>query len=36
VITVVGKSEMMPPGRYECELQRVAGQWAFQAPPRRA
>jgi uncharacterized protein (TIGR02246 family) len=29
VITFDGKSEMMPPGRYECDLQRVAGQWLF-------
>jgi uncharacterized protein (TIGR02246 family) len=30
IITVNGKSSLMPPGRYECELRRVAGEWLFQ------
>lgn len=28
-MTVDGHSKMMPPGRYECDLQRVDGQWLF-------
>ena len=30
VVTVDGKSQMMPPGRYECELRNVDGAWLFQ------
>ncbi|MSP00412.1 MAG: nuclear transport factor 2 family protein [Acetobacteraceae bacterium] len=30
IITVDGKSQMMPPGRYECDLRRVDGEWLFQ------
>jgi uncharacterized protein (TIGR02246 family) len=30
IITVDGKSQMMPPGRYECELRKVDGAWLFQ------
>jgi uncharacterized protein (TIGR02246 family) len=29
IITVEGKSQMAPPGRYECELRRVDGEWLF-------
>lgn len=29
IITVEGKSQMMPPGRYDCELRKVAGEWLF-------
>jgi uncharacterized protein (TIGR02246 family) len=30
IITMNGKSELMPPGRYDCTLRRVAGAWLFQ------
>ena len=30
IVTVDGKSQLMPPGRYECELRRVDGDWLFQ------
>jgi uncharacterized protein (TIGR02246 family) len=30
IITVDGKSRLMPPGRYECLLRRVDGAWLFQ------
>jgi uncharacterized protein (TIGR02246 family) len=30
IITVDGKSQLMPPGRYECELRKVGGAWLFQ------
>ena len=30
IITVAGKSTLMPPGRYECVLRKVAGAWLFQ------
>jgi uncharacterized protein (TIGR02246 family) len=30
IITVDGKSQMMSPGRYECELRKVGGEWLFQ------
>ncbi len=29
LITVDGQSRMAPPGRYECELRKVAGEWLF-------
>jgi uncharacterized protein (TIGR02246 family) len=29
MITVDGKSQMMPPGRYECKLRRLEGEWLF-------
>jgi uncharacterized protein (TIGR02246 family) len=29
ILTVDGKSQMMPPGRYECELRKVGGEWLF-------
>jgi uncharacterized protein (TIGR02246 family) len=29
VITRGGKTELMPPGRYDCRLAKVAGQWLF-------
>ncbi len=29
IITRNGKSEMMPPGRYDCRLERVDGEWLF-------
>ncbi len=29
IITRNGKSEMMPPGRYDCRLERVEGEWLF-------
>lgn len=29
IITRNGKSEMMPPGRYDCRLERVNGEWLF-------
>jgi uncharacterized protein (TIGR02246 family) len=29
IITVDGKSQLMPPGRYECELRKVDGAWLF-------
>jgi uncharacterized protein (TIGR02246 family) len=30
IITMNGKSELMPPGRYECALRKVDGAWLFQ------
>jgi uncharacterized protein (TIGR02246 family) len=30
IITLDGKSQLMPPGRYECELRKVDGAWLFQ------
>lgn len=30
IITVDGKSQLMPPGRYDCELRKVDGDWLFQ------
>jgi len=30
IITVDGKSQLMPPGRYECELRKVDNNWLFQ------
>jgi uncharacterized protein (TIGR02246 family) len=30
IITMDGTSQLMPPGRYECELRRVDGEWLFQ------
>jgi uncharacterized protein (TIGR02246 family) len=30
IITLDGKSELMPPGRYECALRKVDGAWLFQ------
>jgi uncharacterized protein (TIGR02246 family) len=30
IITMDGKSQLMPPGRYECELRKVGGEWLFQ------
>jgi uncharacterized protein (TIGR02246 family) len=30
IITIDGKSQLMPPGRYECDLRRVGGAWLFQ------
>ena len=29
VITRNGKTELMPPGRYDCRLAKVAGEWLF-------
>ncbi len=29
VITREGRTELMPPGRYDCRLARVDGQWLF-------
>jgi uncharacterized protein (TIGR02246 family) len=29
VITRNGKTELMPPGRYDCKLAKVAGEWLF-------
>ena len=29
VITRNGKTELMPPGRYDCQLAKVDGQWLF-------
>ena len=29
ILTVDGKSQLMPPGRYECELRRIDGEWLF-------
>lgn len=29
VITRNGRTELMPPGRYDCQLARVGGQWLF-------
>jgi uncharacterized protein (TIGR02246 family) len=29
VITRDGKTELMPPGRYECRLEKIGGQWLF-------
>ena len=29
VITRNGKTELMPPGRYDCRLAKVEGQWLF-------
>jgi uncharacterized protein (TIGR02246 family) len=31
IVTIDGQSQMMPPGRYECQLHRVAGDWLFQS-----
>ncbi len=30
ILTMNGASQLMPPGRYECELRRVDGAWLFQ------
>jgi uncharacterized protein (TIGR02246 family) len=30
IITMNGKCELMPPGRYECALRKVDGAWLFQ------
>lgn len=30
ILTVNGASQLMPPGRYECELRKVDGAWLFQ------
>jgi len=30
IMTMDGSSQMMPPGRYECELRKVEGAWLFQ------
>ena len=30
IVTFDGKSQMMPPGRYQCVLRRVDGAWLFQ------
>ena len=30
IFTVDGNSQLMPPGRYECELHRIDGDWLFQ------
>ena len=29
VITRNGKTELMPPGRYDCSLEKIGGQWLF-------
>jgi uncharacterized protein (TIGR02246 family) len=29
ILTVNGNSQLMPPGRYECDLHRVDGDWLF-------
>jgi uncharacterized protein (TIGR02246 family) len=29
VITRNGKTELMPPGRYDCRLEKIDGQWLF-------
>jgi uncharacterized protein (TIGR02246 family) len=29
VITRDGKTELMPPGRYDCRLEKIGGQWLF-------
>ena len=29
IVTIDGKSQLMPPGRYECDLRRVDGAWLF-------
>jgi uncharacterized protein (TIGR02246 family) len=29
IITMDDKSQLMPPGRYECELRRLDGEWLF-------
>jgi uncharacterized protein (TIGR02246 family) len=29
IITVDGTSQLMPPGRYECDLRKVNGAWLF-------
>jgi uncharacterized protein (TIGR02246 family) len=29
VITRNGKTELMPPGRYDCRLEKIGGQWLF-------
>jgi len=29
IVTIDGKSQLMPPGRYECELRKVDGAWLF-------
>jgi uncharacterized protein (TIGR02246 family) len=28
-VTIDGKSQLMPPGRYECDLRKVDGAWLF-------
>jgi uncharacterized protein (TIGR02246 family) len=30
IITMDGKSQLMPPGRYQCDLRKVDGAWLFQ------
>jgi uncharacterized protein (TIGR02246 family) len=30
IITRNGKSELLAPGRYECQLQKIDGQWLFE------
>jgi uncharacterized protein (TIGR02246 family) len=30
IITMNGKSDLMPPGRYECELRKFDGAWLFE------
>lgn len=30
IITRNGKTELMPPGRYDCQLLKVGGEWLFQ------
>jgi uncharacterized protein (TIGR02246 family) len=30
IMTMDGKSQMMPPGRYDCVLKKVGGAWLFQ------
>ncbi len=29
IITMDGKSQLMPPGRYECDLRKIDGAWLF-------
>jgi uncharacterized protein (TIGR02246 family) len=29
IITMDGNSQLMPPGRYECDLRKVGGAWLF-------
>jgi uncharacterized protein (TIGR02246 family) len=29
VITRNGKTELLPPGRYDCRLEKIGGQWLF-------
>jgi uncharacterized protein (TIGR02246 family) len=31
IVTINGESQLMPPGRYQCEIRKVNGTWLFQS-----